>query len=99
MCGLNFEIVLIMKKVLFGIAIACVAFAFSSCENADEARCWKITYSITAGNSSTEVTYYEYASKNEVDAKYENYENFSRAKVDKSETDCALANMGLTTEK
>lgn len=85
-----------MKKVLFSIAIACVATVFSSCDQSDEARCWEITYSSTIGTA--EVTYYLYASENEVDATYGKYENFRKEKVNKSETDCALANLGLETK-
>lgn len=33
-----------MKKCFFAVAIACVAFAFSSCKDSSEARCWKVTY-------------------------------------------------------
>ncbi len=88
-----------MKKVLFSIAIACVATVFSSCEQSDEARCWKITYSKTIGAVSTKVTFYSYESKNEVDAKYGKYEDFRKEKVNKSETDCYLANSNLTTIK
>ena len=93
-----------MKKVLFSIAIACVATVFSSCDQSDKARCWEITYSSTTGTVtivpvSTEVTYYLYASENEIDATYGKYENFRKEKVDMSETDCALANLGLTTKK
>lgn len=98
MRSLNSKIILVMKKVLFSIAIACVATVFSSCDQSDEARCWEITYSSTIGTASTEVTYYLYASENEVDATYGKYENFRKEKVDMSETDCALANLGLETK-
>lgn len=98
MRSLNSKIILVMKKVLFSIAIACVATVFSSCDQSDEARCWKITYSNTIGAASTEVAYYLYASENEVDATYGKYENFRKEKANMSETDCALANLGLETK-
>ena len=98
MHSLNSKTILVMKKVLFSIAIAFVATVFSSCEQSDEARCWEITYSSTIGTASTEVTYYLYASENEVDATYGKYENFRKEKANMSETDCALANLGLETK-
>lgn len=84
-----------MKKVFFAVAIACVAFAFSSCKDSSEARCWKITYK----SGDTKMVTYQYLSEDEVDASYGKYRDFKSEKVNKNESDCVLANIGLTTEK
>lgn len=83
-----------MKKVFFAVAIACVAFAFSSCENSSEPRCWKVTYK----NGDTKVVTYQWMSEDQVDATYGKLTDFKSEKVSKSKSDCILANAGLKTE-
>ena len=84
-----------MKKVFFSVAIACVAFAFSSCEDSSEPRCWKVTYK----SGDTNVVTYQWMSEDQVDATYGKLTDFKSEKVNKNQSDCVLANIGLTTEK
>lgn len=85
-----------MKKVFFAVAIACVAFAFSSCEDSSEPRCWKVTYK---SGDDKDVVIYQWMSEDQVDATYGKLRDFKSEKVNKNKSDCALANIGLTTEK
>lgn len=74
-----------MKKVFLSLAIACMAFAFSSCKDSDEARCWKVTYK----KAGIEVVSYVWLSENDVNATYGKFESFTANKVVGSQTDCA----------
>ncbi len=85
-----------MKKLFFVAAIACLALV--SCDK-DEKKCWKITYETTVGNLAVEHESYQWLSANEVDAMYGKYDGFTKKSVRESETDCALKNVGLTTDK
>lgn len=74
-----------MKKVFLSIVIACMAFAFSSCKDSDEARCWKVTYK----NAGIEVVSYVWLSEDDVKATYGKFDSFTASKVAGSQTDCA----------
>lgn len=57
-----------MKKVFLSIAIASfVGLCLTSCDK-DVRKCYKFTYEIEIGNSTTEMITYEWCSANEADA-------------------------------
>lgn len=58
---LNFRI---MKKLFFGIALACVAMAFSSC--ADKEMCYKVTVTTKILGIENSTTSYHRATKNDI---------------------------------
>ena len=66
-----------MKKVFFAVAIACVAFAFSSCKDSSEARCWKVTYK----QAGVEVVTYTWMSEDSMNATYGKFTDFKSEKV------------------
>lgn len=73
-----------MKKVFFAVAIACVAFAFSSCKDSSEARCWKVTYK----QAGVEVVTYTWMSEDLMNATYGKFTDFKSEKVPGSQGDC-----------
>ena len=89
-----------MKKVFLSIAIASlVGLGLTSCDK-DVRKCYKFTYEIEIGNSTTEVNTYEWCSANEADAKKETLEkqlgvkvSRSVAKAHKTPEDCIAANI------
>ena len=89
-----------MKKVFLSIAIASlVGLGLTSCDK-DVRKCYKFTYEIEIGNSTTEMNTYEWCSANEADAKKETLEkqlgvkvSRSVAKAHKTPEDCIAANI------
>ena len=59
-----------MKKLFYGMALACIAMAFSSC--GDTEMCYKITVKTKILGIENSTTYYEKATKNNIkDKEYE----------------------------
>lgn len=89
-----------MKKVFLSIAITSfVGLGLTSCDK-DVRKCYKFTYEIEIGNSTTEMNTYEWCSANEADAKKETLEkqlgvkvSRSVAKAHKTPEDCIAANI------
>ena len=89
-----------MKKVILSVAMAAfVSLGLTSCDK-DVRKCYKFTYEIEIGNSTTEVNTYEWCSANEADAKKETLEkqlgvkvSRSVAKAHKTPEDCIAANI------
>ena len=73
-----------MKKVFLSIAIASfVGLCLTSCDK-DVRKCYKFTYEIEIGNSTTEMNTYEWCSANEADAQKDALEEQFGVKVSRS---------------
>lgn len=89
-----------MKKVILSIAIASfIGLGLTSCDK-DVRKCYKFTYNVEIGSSTTEINTYEWCSANEADAKKEALEeqlgvkvSRSVAKAHKTAEDCIAANL------
>ena len=87
-----------MKKLFFAIAIACICGGVLTSCDPDERKCYKLQYTMEIVGVKTEVTSYQWASANEIDAIIADIEK-TGAKVSKSVSpshktmeDCIAAN-------
>ncbi len=89
-----------MKKVILSIAMAAfLGLGLVSCDP-DTRKCYKFTYEVEIGSSTTKMNTYEWCSANEADAKKEYLEKQLGVKVSRSIAsshktveDCVAANI------
>ncbi len=89
-----------MKKFLVCVAVALTAGIFASCD--DQVGCWEITTDVTIGENTTRTVIYYYGTREEAKAAAQEGDatigdnikvETKYKKVNKSESDCALANL------
>lgn len=65
-----------MKKAFIAVAlVATMAWGLVSCDK-DEPKCWKVTYNMEILGVSTQITTYQFCSKNNLDAQIAEWEKF-----------------------